>query len=153
MTHSSKPTIEEVNAKISEGTAEPYNEELAKNNMKKELHKAFSNPTPNRITLMQEAINLTQGDRQEEYGSFLRNMETWAAMLTTYIVEKYRGDIIDESLFSITAEDAAQFMVLNKIMRTMQPSATPKVDSFVDEACYAAMAGEAAFAHQEEEEE
>ena len=100
----------------------------------------------NRIEIMKEAIRLTQGDRQEEYGSFLRNMKTWGALLTTYIIEKYRGQVIDENSFRITAEDAAQFMVLNKIMRTMQPDAKPKADTFVDEACYAAMAGEAAFA-------
>lgn len=99
----------------------------------------------NRVTIMKEAIRLTQGDRQEEYGSFLRNMETWGTLLTTYLVEKYRGQIVDEKNFRISAEDAAQFMVLNKIMRTMQADASPKADTFVDEACYAAMAGEAAF--------
>lgn len=105
----------------------------------------------NRIQIMEEAIRLTKGDRQEEYGSFLRNMETWAALLTTYLIEKYRGQEIDENSFRLSAEDAAQFMVLNKIMRTMQAEAKPKADTFVDEACYAAMAGEAAFAAVYEE--
>lgn len=92
---------------------------------------------------MEKAIRLTQGDRQEEYGSFLQNMETWAAFLTVYIKQKYSEEVT--ASFRISPEDAAQFMVLNKIMRTMQEDSNPKADTFIDEACYAAMAGEAAF--------
>jgi len=106
-------------------------------------HQTKRRPPMNRIQIMEEAIRLTQGDRQEEYGSFLRNMQTWAALITTYLREKYQIEI------TLSSEDAAQFMVLNKIMRTMQEDASPKADTFIDEACYAAMAGEAAFAESE----
>jgi len=93
---------------------------------------------PARVQIMEEAISLTQGDRQEEYGSFYKNMQNQADITTAFLRGKYGID------FDLTAEDAAMFMVLAKIIRTYQHEANPKRDTYVDGASYFAMGGEAA---------
>ena len=93
-----------------------------------------------RVQMLKEAIRLTQGDRQEEYGSFQKNMDDLAAMMDAYLACKYGTEPQ-----SINSVDAAFFMVLAKMTRTFQEGANPKADTFTDGACYFAMAGEAAF--------
>lgn len=99
--------------------------------------------------IMRKAISLTSQEREAEYGNFYTNMEVWGEFITVYLNAKYGGRTVDVQQFTITAEDAAQFMVLQKITRTLQNPDNVKVDTFIDEACYAAMAGEAALIQQE----
>lgn len=94
-----------------------------------------------RIDILNEAIKLTKGDRQEEYGSFQQNMDDTADLWNSYIRCKYSVT----SEITLTGSDVAFFMTLHKMVRTFQEEANPKLDTYVDAACYAAMAGEAAF--------
>ena len=104
------------------------------------LYEAARPPLPNRVTMLEEAIRLTQGDRQAEYGSFQRNMDDLACMMQAYICAKYGGKSVE-----ITSTDAAFFMALSKMVRTFQEIGNPKADTYTDGAWYFAMAGEAAF--------
>lgn len=96
-----------------------------------------------RVKILQEAIKLTEGDRQESYGSFQKNMRDLAIMMNAYLYAKYG---LGKRLNSA---DAAFFMVLAKMVRTFQHVDKPVADNYIDGACYFAMAGEAAFYEQD----
>lgn len=84
----------------------------------------------NRSHILSKAAQLTLGDRQQAYGSPKDNHQRIADLWSTYLKTP------------ITAQDAAICMALVKVARLMQ---TPDhLDSFIDLAAYAAIAGEIA---------
>jgi len=98
----------------------------------------------NRVEMMKKAISLTEGTRQEDYGSFYQNMSDTADMFNAYLVAKYGNkgeDVSDIAEGLLTAQDAAFFMVIHKMVRTFQ-SEKPHFDNYIDGACYFAAAGE-----------
>lgn len=97
---------------------------------------------PHRVTLLENAIAHTNGERNIEYGTPYNNLTASAGLQTAYIIAKYRGKELDENSFQLTAEDAAWLMVLTKISRTF--AGNIKADTYEDAAAYAAIAGECA---------
>jgi hypothetical protein len=101
---------------------------------------------PLRAALLQNALNLTVGNRDEEYGDPYENLDNVACLWTAYLEAKYCTKLPSsqnlESTFRLTAEDAAWFNVLQKIARTF--SGRVKLDTYTDSAAYAAIAGECA---------
>lgn len=84
----------------------------------------------NRRDILIDAATLITGDRQDDYGdaqeSFNRIAQMWSAYLGCTVV----------------STDVANMMVLLKVCRTV--SSPEKLDSYVDMAGYAALAGEMA---------
>ena len=97
---------------------------------------------PYRVSLLENAIAHTNGERNIEYGTPFDNLTASAGLQTAYIIAKYRGKEIDENTFELSAEDAAWLMVLTKISRTF--AGRVKADTYEDAAAYAAIAGECA---------
>ena len=86
----------------------------------------------NRDEILQTACDLINGDRAKEYRDAYLNHARIAALWTTYVRSKPDD---------LTHVDVAMMMVLMKVARSIE---TPKDDSFVDIAGYAALAGEIA---------
>jgi hypothetical protein len=80
--------------------------------------------------ILDTAKALINGDRAKEYGDAYLNHARIAALWTTYIRSK-----TDD----LNPVDVAMMLVLMKVARTIE---TPKDDSFVDIAGYAALAGD-----------
>lgn len=97
---------------------------------------------PRRVQMLETASKLTSGDRDKEYGKPYYNLSAAALLYTAYIIGKFRGHIIDEKNFELTAEDVAWLNVQTKISRTFSGNVKP--DTYVDAAAYAAIAGECA---------
>jgi hypothetical protein len=91
---------------------------------------------PTRVAMLSEAVHLTSGDRDKEYGPPHNNLSDCAALFTAYLQSKYDVDL------TLDAEDVAWFNVLQKIARTF--SGVVKPDTYVDAAAYSAIAGECA---------
>ena len=85
-----------------------------------------------RDEILQTACELINGDRAKEYGDAYLNHARIAALWTTYVRSKPDD---------LTPIDVAMMLVLMKVARSIE---TPKDDSFVDIAGYAALAGEMA---------
>jgi hypothetical protein len=85
-----------------------------------------------RDEILDTAKTLINGDRAKEYGDAYLNHARIAALWTTYIRSK-----TDD----LNPVDVAMMLVLMKVARTIE---TPKDDSFIDIAGYAALAGEMA---------
>ena len=85
-----------------------------------------------RDEILQTACDLINGDRAQEYGDAYLNHARIAALWTTYVRSKPDD---------LTPVDVAMMLVLMKVARSIE---TPKDDSFVDIAGYAALAGEMA---------
>jgi hypothetical protein len=83
----------------------------------------------NRGEILQEAARLTAKDRQQTYGDPRTNHCRIADLWTTYLAQQ------------ITPQQVAICMALVKIARLME---TETLDSFVDLAAYASIAGEIA---------
>lgn len=84
--------------------------------------------SPVRQKVLEEAITLTCGDRNRDYGDPRPNFEDTAAMWSAY-----KGVVF-------TAHDVAAMMILVKVSRlSMSPA---KRDNWVDIAGYAALGGE-----------
>ena len=83
----------------------------------------------NRGEILQEAARLTAKDRQKIYGDPRTNHCRIADLWTTYLAQQ------------ITPQQVAICMALVKVARLME---TETLDSFVDLAAYASIAGEIA---------
>lgn len=95
-----------------------------------------------RKEILENAINHTCGDRDDEYGPPDVNFANIARLWNAYLQGRYIGAP------TITAEDVAQFLVLLKMARSFTAGVKP--DTFEDEAAYAAIAGQLAMAAPEE---
>ena len=95
-----------------------------------------------RVRILYEGAKLTGGVRDSAYGEPVGNMQDIAAMWSTYLIGKHRGDLLDENGFKLSGEDVAHMMSLMKIVRTYAPALTP--DNYIDGATYGAIAGECA---------
>jgi len=102
--------------------------------------------TPLRQEMLQNAIKLTVGDRDNEYGPPYENLSSCAMLFTAYLEAKYGAKMPcsepNASSFMLTAEDVAWLNVLQKIARTCHGNV--KSDTYTDAAAYAAIAGECA---------
>ena len=85
-----------------------------------------------RDEILQTACDLINGERDKEYGDAYLNHARIAALWTTYVRSKPDD---------LTPIDVAMMLVLMKVARSIE---TPKDDSFIDIAGYAALAGEMA---------
>lgn len=103
---------------------------------------------PHRITMLEEAANLTGKDRPQEYGEPYFNLSDTAALFTAYLCGKYAGITVDQKQFNLTAEDIAWLNVLQKMSRSF--SGKVKQDTYIDAAAYSAIAGECAIKEAEE---
>ena len=86
----------------------------------------------NRDEILETACKIINGERAEQYGDAYLNHARIAALWNTYVRSKPDD---------LTPVDVAMMMVLMKVARSIE---TPKDDSFVDIAGYAALAGEIA---------
>ena len=77
--------------------------------------------------ILQQAKELVEGDRQDDYGDKLKNHENIAALWSTFLRKE------------ISSHDVAVCMILVKIARLMHAK---KMDNYIDMAAYAAIAGE-----------
>lgn len=104
-----------------------------------------------RKEILEDAIAVTCGDREEDYGSPVINLgntaELWSAYLRTKYFSKYPGYENLGGEFILTAEDVAWLNLLQKISRSFK---APKKDTYLDAAAYAAIAGECRFSEDEE---
>lgn len=101
-----------------------------------------------RADMLRQAASLTTGDRNKTYGHPHDNMQAAADLITAYLKNKY-AEVLGQSNFAITAEDAAHFMTLFKMVRTMQGKF--HADNYIDSACYEAIAGECRFIDESDE--
>lgn len=93
-------------------------------------------PIPERVKILHDGAQLTNGDRDAEYGPPAINMAASAALKKAFR---------DHSTRAITgAELEAIDMCLTKLGRIA--TGTPKRDTYVDAATYLAIAGEIALA-------
>lgn len=97
---------------------------------------------PTRADILSDAAKLTLGDRNTAYGDPYQNMQNIAGLWSAYIIVKYRGHLLDENTFALSAEDIAHLNTLQKIARHM--TGPYRVDNYVDSAAYEAIAGECA---------
>lgn len=95
---------------------------------------------PIRADILNSALRLTLGDRNESYGDPLRNLEDIATLWSAYLIAKFRGTTLDENTFQLSAEDVAHLNALQKIARTMRPAI--HMDNYTDAVAYEAIAGE-----------
>lgn len=87
-----------------------------------------------RSDILDKAKTIVNGKRQDDYGSPEDSFEKISGCWSWYINSKYKGKDI-----SLTAEDAANMMVLFKIARNTGHS---KLDNYVDICGYGAIGGE-----------
>jgi hypothetical protein len=95
---------------------------------------------PERIRLLKRGIELTGGDRNKTYGPPYDNLTACADVWKAYLCAKFRGAVVDELSFQITAEDVAHMMQLVKMTRTFH--GPYHADNYLDNAVYGAIAGE-----------
>lgn len=95
-----------------------------------------------RGALLDKAKQLINSDRDKEYGDPWQNLTNISDLWSTYLVAKFRGEVVDETSFELTGEDVAHLNVLQKMARTFGPK--PSMDTYVDMAAYSAIAGEIA---------
>ena len=90
-----------------------------------------------RADILEEARSITQGDRQDDYGTPENNFAFIAALWDAYDLHKYtaRGELVVTTPF-----DVALKMVLLKVARAAHKP--DKRDNAVDGAAYFAIAGE-----------
>jgi hypothetical protein len=99
----------------------------------------FSDKPSTRERILYIAAKLTAGDRNKAYGEPVQNMQDIAALWQVYIDGKRRHS---EGHLRLSGEDVAHMMSLMKIARTFVPRLSP--DTYIDSACYEAIAGECA---------
>ena len=87
-----------------------------------------------RGSVLQEAINTINGQRQDSYGNPEDSFERIANLWDAYLTGKYRSEI------DLTAEDVALMMTLMKIARMMTGSGHR--DSYIDAAGYIGLAAD-----------
>ena len=80
------------------------------------------------MSILQSAIEATEGDRRRDYDKPLANHERIARLWNAYIASKENPEC------EITALDVAHMMILLKIARACK---TPTRDTYVDIAGYA----------------
>lgn len=100
--------------------------------------------------ILTSMASVVSGDRQKTHGEKERSFAVIADFWNTYILGKKEFAWIRDGLAGkplITAVDAPQMMVLQKIARSIQGE--PVADHFADECGYAAIAGEIASANDE----
>lgn len=91
-----------------------------------------------REAILLSGIELTMGDRNKTYGDPLSNHKNIAGLWNAYLSTRssFLGMAID-------AEDVAMMMALVKVARVAQRrEPADKLDTFIDMATYAAIAGE-----------
>ena len=93
---------------------------------------------PPRVRMLSAAANLTNGDRDAEYGPPYDNLSDCAVLFSAYLTAKY-PTVASPAL---TAEDVAWLNVLQKMARTFHGKV--KADTYIDAAAYSAIAGECA---------
>lgn len=81
------------------------------------------------ISVLEEAAQIVDGDREQTYGSPSRNLETIAQFWTVYLRRKY-GSPVD-----LTVDDVCQLMILVKQSRLINDPTHR--DSLVDVCGYA----------------
>lgn len=96
--------------------------------------------------LLRTGISLTEGDRQEQYGECVQNMQDIADLWSAYLRPLLRR--FDPGQIELTGEDAAHMCTLMKIARTYNSG--HKDDNFIDGANYQAIAGECSAAMHNE---
>lgn len=92
---------------------------------------------PDRVDLLQEAINLTSGDRARDYGAVVENHKCIADIFNAITGR------------DLTAREVAVFHIATKLARTR--TSPTKRDSWVDLMAYAGIAFECALAEQEQD--
>lgn len=96
--------------------------------------------------LLRDAANIVDGARNNTHGDKERSSQTIARFWTTYLSatqrEAFGDDNYSPAYVHITPSDVAQMMVLLKIARSVHGEQVR--DHYVDEAGYAAVAGELA---------
>jgi hypothetical protein len=97
---------------------------------------------PTRARMLYKAAKLTTGDRDKAYGSPVSNMQDIASLWTAYL----RMIGVQVPYLSLRGEDVAHMMALMKMSRTVANNYTP--DTYIDSACYEAIAGECAEAER-----
>lgn len=95
-----------------------------------------------RKTILETAVTLTCSDRNAEYGEPYDNLSNIATLWNAYLFAKFGELVCDPLQVELKAEDVAHLNSLQKIARTM--TGRPKMDTYVDAAAYAAIAGECA---------
>ena len=79
--------------------------------------------------ILEEALAITDGNRQDDYGSAIESFQRIADFWSTYLAGKLHE--------RITPVEVAQMMVLLKVSRSLT---SPKRDTFVDQAGYSRLA-------------
>ena len=97
----------------------------------------LSSNFPPRVEVLQTAIKLTAGDRNNTYGDPTKNMDAFAALVRAYLHYSLPNGDVNE----IGAHDAAILMALTKIARIAVGS-KPHKDNYIDGAAYLGMAWE-----------
>lgn len=98
--------------------------------------------TTPRGEILEQARNLTEGDRNKAYGSPFPNMQCFTVLVSEYLNGRIDATQSNPKEVKISAVDGAIIMCLAKISRI---AANPThMDSFTDLAAYAAIAGECA---------
>lgn len=92
-----------------------------------------------REKILYTAAKLTSGDRDRSYGEPVGNMQDIARLWQAYLDCKR---INNEGYIQLTGEDVAHMCSLMKMGRTFSTVLTP--DTYIDSACYEAIAGECA---------
>ena len=97
-----------------------------------------------RQAMLEQAKELTCGDRNSSYGPPFDNLSDCAALWTSYLNTKYRSSDLSpvpwKREFKMDAEDVAWMMCLVKMTRSFQEGYHP--DNYIDSAAYSAIAGE-----------
>lgn len=84
-------------------------------------------PVP-RLTILEEAQDLVNGDRQQSYGDAYESFDRIAKMWSAYLNTKLKG------AERVTPKDVASMMILMKVSRSVTSS---KRDNWVDISGYA----------------
>lgn len=93
----------------------------------------MTNSTPQRVNILEEAKNLTTGQREQDYGTPQENFGRMADYANIIFKKNF------ETGEPITARQTAEFMITVKLARLAN---SPTFDTYVDIAGYAALAGE-----------
>ena len=88
-----------------------------------------------RRIVLEEAMKIVSGEREEQYGSPKKNFEAIAILWGNYIWIKC------QKVLNFTSEDIANMMILLKMARNMRKGTD---DSWIDIAGYAALGAELA---------
>ncbi len=105
-------------------------------NISSEAKKRDTSGSSVRESLLQNAIDLTIGDRNAEYGEPVANMQVTADYITIYLKSR---NLLKED-WCLSARDAAVILSLVKLARMARPNVSG--DTFCDGAAYIAIAGE-----------